>query len=182
MTATSPAASTSIQAIRRAVRDIPDFPKPGIVFKDITPILRDPRLFRAAVDLLADRHIASPPDAIVAIDARGFLFGAAIAYKLGVGLIPVRKRGKLPSDTVEKTYDLEYGTATIAIHTDSLVKGQRVVIVDDLLATGGTAQAAAHLVEKLGGQIIELQFLIDLGLPKGRDKLKSWKFYAPIVY
>ena len=131
---------------------------------------------------MADRHITSPPDAIVAIDARGFLFGAAVAYKLGVGLILVRKRGKLPSDTVEKTYDLEYGTATIAIHTDSLVKGQRVVIVDDLLATGGTAQAAAHLVEKLGGQIVELQFLIELGLLKGRDKLKPWKLYAPIVF
>lgn len=180
----NPAAATppTIEAIKGAIRDVLNFPKPGIVFKDITPVLRDPNLFRAAVDLFSKRLAAAPPDAIVAIDARGFIFGAAVAYQLGVGLIPVRKRGKLPGDTVEQTYNLEYGTATVAIHTDALVKGQRIVIVDDLLATGGTAQAAAHLVEKIGGRIVELQFLIELSLLQGREKLKPWKIFAPIVF
>ncbi len=169
-------------SIRRAIRDVPDFPKKGIIFKDITPVLGDPKLFRATVDIFAHRHAKSNLDAIVAIDARGFLFGAALAYELGLGIVPVRKTGKLPYSVIEHSYDLEYGSNTIAIHTDALEKGQRVLIVDDLLATGGTAQAAAHLVEKLGAKVAELDFVVELGFLKGREKLKGWSIFAPIVY
>lgn len=171
-----------LPALKRAIRDVPDFPKKGIVFKDITPILRDPKLFHAAVELFAERHVHKLLDAIVAIDARGFLFGAAVAYKLGLGIVPIRKKGKLPHETIEHSYDLEYGSNTVAIHTDALHPGQRVVLVDDLLATGGTAQAAAHLVEKLGAKVVEIDFLIELAFLKGREKLKPWRLYAPIVF
>ena len=182
MKSTTPIDSDSITPLKGAIRDVQDFPKKGILFKDITPILGDPRLFRAAVDIFACRHAKTKLDAIVAIDARGFLFGAALAYKLNLGIVPIRKRGKLPYSTIEHSYDLEYGSNTIAIHTDALRKDQRIVIIDDLLATGGTAQAAAHLVEKLGAKIVEMDFLVELSFLKGREKLKGREIFSPIVF
>ncbi len=168
--------------LRAAVRDIPDFPKPGILFKDITPILHDPRLFRGAVRLLAARLKSKPVTKIVAVESRGFLFGAALAYQLGLGLVPVRKKGKLPYQTIEHSYDLEYGSATLEIHADALTKKDRVVIIDDLLATGGTAAATAALVCRLGAKVVEVDFLIELAFLKGRRALKGLRVYAPIVF
>jgi adenine phosphoribosyltransferase len=136
--------------LKAAVRDVPDFPIKGILFKDITPILHDGRLFRIAVDSLADRHLGKKIDAVVGIDARGFIFAGAVAYKLGVGFVPVRKKGKLPYKTVVTSYTLEYGSETSEMHIDSLKPGDNVIIVDDLLATGGTTMAAATLVKQLG--------------------------------
>ena len=172
----------SIEDLTAAIRDIPDFPKPGIVFKDITPVLTDPKLFAQAVDLFADRHKDTGLDKIAIIEARGFVFGSALAYKMGVGMVPVRKQGKLPADTVAATYDLEYGTATIEVHRDSIAKGERVLLIDDLLATGGTAAAAAGLVEQLGGEVVEIDFLIELAFLNGREKLKGHEIFAPIVF
>ena len=171
-----------IETLRAAVRDIPDFPKPGILFKDITPVLHDPKLFRGAVALLAARLKDQRLTKIVAIESRGFLFGAALAHKLGLGLVPVRKKGKLPYRTLEHSYDLEYGSATLEIHADALTKKDRVVIIDDLLATGGTAAAAVALVRRLGARVVELDFLIELAFLKGRRPLKGLRVYAPLVY
>ena len=139
--------------IERAIRNIPDFPKPGIQFKDITPVLADARLFSGSIDLLTEKFQPGSVDAIVGIDARGFIFAAAAAMKLQAGFVPIRKKGKLPYQTHEQEYDLEYGTATVAIHVDALKPGSRVLLIDDLLATGGTAAAAAALVRRLGAQI-----------------------------
>jgi adenine phosphoribosyltransferase len=168
--------------LKAAVRDVPDFPIKGILFKDITPILHDGRLFRIAVDSFADRHQGKKIDAIVGIDARGFIFAGAVAYKLGVGFVPVRKKGKLPYKTVVTSYTLEYGSETSEMHIDSLKKGDNVVIVDDLLATGGTAMAAATLVKQLGANIAEIDFLIELSFLKGRERLKDYPLFAAIVY
>jgi adenine phosphoribosyltransferase len=168
--------------LKAAVRDVPDFPIKGILFKDITPILHDGRLFRIAVDSFADRHKNKKIDAIVGIDARGFIFAGAVAYKLGVGFVPVRKKGKLPYKTVVTSYTLEYGSETSEMHIDSLKKGDNVVIVDDLLATGGTAMAAATLVKQLGANIAEIDFLIELSFLKGRERLKDYPLFAAIVY
>src|SRR5215510_5689784 len=156
MTQTRPTAAE----IERAIRTIPDFPKPGIQFKDITPVLADARLFSGCIELLTDGLKPGMVDAVVGIDARGFIFAAAAALKLQAGFIPVRKKGKLPFNTHEQSYELEYGTNTIAIHTDALKPTSRVLLIDDLLATGGTAEAAAHLVEKVGAKILEAAFLI----------------------
>jgi adenine phosphoribosyltransferase len=171
-----------LSELRSAIRDVPDFPQPGILFKDITPVMADPRLFRGAVKLLAARVKARRATKIVAVEARGFLFGAALAHQLGLGLVPVRKKGKLPYKTIAQSYDLEYGSATLEMHADALTKKDRVVIVDDLLATGGTAAAAAQLVEKLGAKVVELDFLIELSFLKGRAKLKGRRIFAPIVF
>ena len=168
--------------LRNAIRDVPDFPQKGVVFKDITPVLRDPKLFNAAIDVLADRHLGSKLDAIVVIDARGFIFGSAMAYKLGCGIVPVRKAGKLPYKTIEEHYKLEYGEAAMEIHADALKKGDRVVLVDDLLATGGTAAAAAKLVRSLGAKLVEIDFLIELTFLKGRDRLKGYPVFAAIQF
>lgn len=168
--------------LKSAVRDIPGFPKPGIVFKDITPILQNGKLFRAAVDAIADRHLGKPIDAVVGIDARGFIFAAAVAYKLGVGFVPVRKKGKLPHRTIETSYSLEYGNETVQMHVDAFPRGARVLIVDDLLATGGTAAAASELVVKLGGQVVEIDFLIELAFLKGRDRLKAYPTHSVVVF
>lgn len=172
----------SLDRVRTAIRDIPDFPKPGILFKDITPVLHDAALFKDAVDAFAARHQGGRIQRVAAIESRGFLFGAAVAYRLGLGLVPIRKKGKLPYKTVEQTYDLEYGTATIEAHVDAFKPGERVLLIDDLLATGGTARAAADLIEKLGGAVEEIDFLIELAFLKGRDKLTKYKIFAPIVY
>jgi adenine phosphoribosyltransferase len=168
--------------IGNAIRNIPDFPKPGIQFKDITPVLADARLFSGSVDLLTDGFRPGAVDAVVGIDARGFIFAAAAAVKLQAGFVPIRKKGKLPYQTHEQQYDLEYGTATVAVHIDALKPGNRVLLIDDLLATGGTAAAAAALVERLGAEILEVSFLIELGFLGGRQKLKDYPVRSLVVY
>lgn len=160
-----------LQRLRDAVRDVPDFPKPGILFKDITPVLLDPALFRLAIDGFVEATWPLAADKIVGIDARGFLFGAPVAYALGIGFVPVRKKGKLPYRCEAAEYELEYGAAVVEMHTDALRPGERVVLIDDLLATGGTAAAAVRLVEKMGGTIVEAQFLIELTFLDGRRNL-----------
>jgi len=168
--------------IKSAIRDVPDFPAPGILFKDITPVLADPRLLRGAVDLLAGRHAGHRIDKVAVIESRGFIFGAGVALHLGAGLALVRKPGKLPHTTIQASYELEYGRATLQLHTDAIRPGERVLIVDDLLATGGTAAATAGLIEQLGGQIVEIEFLIELAFLHGRDKLKNYPVFAPLVF
>jgi adenine phosphoribosyltransferase len=168
--------------IERAIRNIPDFPKPGIQFKDITPVLADARLFSGSIDLLTTQFKPGQVDAVVGIDARGFIFAAAAAVKLQAGFVPVRKKGKLPYQTHEQQYDLEYGTATVAVHVDALKPGNRVLLIDDLLATGGTAAAAAALVKRLGANILEIAFLIELGFLGGRQKLAGYPVRSLVVY
>jgi adenine phosphoribosyltransferase len=168
--------------IQKAIRSIPDFPKAGISFKDITPLLADARLFAATIDLLTHNFQPGTVDSVVGIDARGFIFAAAAALKLHAGFVPVRKKGKLPYQTHEQDYALEYGTATVAMHVDALKPGSRVLLIDDLLATGGTAAAAAALVQKLGGQILEISFLIELSFLRGRQKLKQFPIRSLVVY
>jgi adenine phosphoribosyltransferase len=172
----------TIAQIEQAIRNIPDFPKPGIQFKDITPVLADARLFAASIDLLTADFQAGMVDAVVGIDARGFIFAAAAALKLQAGFIPVRKKGKLPFNTHEQSYELEYGTNTIAIHTDALKPTSRVLLIDDLLATGGTAEAAARLVEKVGAKILQINFVIELSFLKGRDRLKPFPVRSLVAY
>jgi adenine phosphoribosyltransferase len=157
--------------IKRFIRDIPDFPKPGILFKDITPLLGSGPAFRQSIDLLAERVREHRPAALVGIESRGFIFGAALAHALGVGLLPVRKPGKLPYKTKRVEYALEYGTDALEMHEDSVSHGLRVVIVDDLLATGGTAAATARLVEEQGGVVVGFAFVVELDFLKGRSKL-----------
>ena len=177
----SPAAVTA-QEIERAIRNVPDFPKPGIQFKDITPVLADARLFAGSIDLLTEKFQPGAVDAVVGIDARGFIFAAAAAKKLNAGFVPVRKKGKLPYQTIEQDYALEYGHATVAMHTDALKPGARVMLIDDLLATGGTSAAAVELVRKLGARILEISFLIELKFLNGRDKLKNYPVRSVVVY
>jgi adenine phosphoribosyltransferase len=174
--------SPTVQEIERAIRNVPDFPKPGIQFKDITPVLADPRLFSGSIDLLIDGFKPGQVDAVVGIDARGFIFAAAAALRLEAGFVPVRKKGKLPYNTHEQSYDLEYGSNTIAMHVDALKPGDRVLLVDDLLATGGTAAAAVALVEKLGAKILEVSFLIELKFLNGRDRLKGHSIRSLVTY
>src|SRR3954447_23154911 len=164
-------ASEIIEKLRAAVRNVPDFPKKGIVFKDITPVLNDPVLFRASIDLFLERCRDLQIDKVVGIDARGFLFGSAVAYELGVGFVPIRKRGKLPYKTEIAKYSLEYGEAEMEMHIDAMAPGEQVVLIDDLLATGGTSAAAAALIKKVGGHLTEAIFLIELGFLKGRERL-----------
>ena len=168
--------------IESAIRNIPDFPKPGIQFKDITPVLADPRLFSGSIELLTDGLKPGTVDAVVGIDARGFIFAAAAAVKLQAGFVPIRKKGKLPYRTHEQDYALEYGTATVAVHVDALKPGSRVLLIDDLLATGGTAAAAAALVQRLGARILEISFLIELGFLNGREKLKGYPIRSLVLY
>jgi adenine phosphoribosyltransferase len=168
--------------IERGIRNVPDFPKPGIQFKDITPVLADARLFSGCIDLLIEGFKPGQVDAVVGIDARGFIFASAAALRLQAGFVPVRKKGKLPYQTHEQEYDLEYGTSAIAMHIDALKPGSRVLLIDDLLATGGTAAAAASLVQKLGAQILEVSFLIELKFLNGRDRLKGQKVRSIVVY
>jgi adenine phosphoribosyltransferase len=165
-----------------AIRDIPDFPKPGILFKDITPILGNPDLFREAVEIFVARHQGKGLGKVAAIDARGFIFGGAIAQRLGVGFVPIRKKGKLPFQTYDESYDLEYGSNTISVHVDAFRPGEKVLILDDLLATGGTAAAAARLVQRAGGTVAEIDFLIELSFLKGRDKLAGHPVFAAMAF
>lgn len=168
--------------LEKAIRNIPDFPKPGIQFKDITPVLADAWLFSGSIDLLTERFRPGDVDAVVGIDARGFIFAAAAAVRLQAGLVPVRKQGKLPYRTHEQQYNLEYGTATVAVHVDALKPGSRVLLIDDLLATGGTAAAAAALVRRLEARILEISFLIELQFLGGRQKLQDYPVRSLIVY
>jgi adenine phosphoribosyltransferase len=168
--------------IESAIRNVPDFPKPGIQFKDITPVLADARLFAGSIELLTANFKPGSVDAVVGIDARGFIFAAAAATKLHAGFVPVRKRGKLPYQTIEQDYALEYGHATVAMHTDALKPGARVLLIDDLLATGGTSAAAVELMRKLGAQILETTFLIELKFLNGREKLNGLPVRSVVVY
>ncbi len=174
--------SATIQEITAAVRNVPDFPQPGIQFKDITPVLADARLFTACIDHLTSKFSPGSIDAVVGIDARGFIFAAAAAYKLRCGFVPVRKKGKLPHKTYEESYTLEYGSNTIAIHADAVKPGGRVLLIDDLLATGGTAGAAANLLKRIGVEILEVSFLIELSFLNGRERLKGLPVRSLIVY
>lgn len=173
---------TSPSDLKRLIRDVPDFPKKGILFKDITPILKEPEALQFAIEELADLLRPSAPDQIVGIESRGFIFSPILAYKLKAGFVPVRKRGKLPAETLQVSYDLEYGTSELEIHRDAIQKGVKVAVVDDLLATGGTAQAAIQLVEKLGGKVVAVAFLVELAFLKGRAKLAGYPVHALVQY
>lgn len=164
------------------IRDIPDFPQRGILFKDITPLLQDAAAFHAALDRLAAHYAGSGIEMVVGVESRGFIFGAALAYLLNCGFVPVRKFGKLPHQTVSVEYSLEYGTNVVEMHTDAIRPGQRVLIVDDLLATGGTTSAAMELVEKLGGHIAGIAFLVELTFLRGREQLGGHDVFALIKY
>ena len=174
--------SVTSAEIAASIRNVPDFPKPGIQFKDITPVLADARLFAGSIDLLTEGFKPGSVDAVVGIDARGFIFAAAAATKLQAGFVPVRKKGKLPFQTIEQDYALEYGAATVAMHVDALKPGARVLLIDDLLATGGTSAAATALVQKLGGKIVEAAFLIELKFLNGREKLTGFPVRSLIAY
>ncbi len=164
--------------IREVIRDIPDFPQPGIVFKDITPLLLDGEIFRDVVACLAERGRQLGVQKVAGIDARGFLFGPPVALELGVGFVPVRKKGKLPWQTLSRKYDLEYGSAEIEIHTDAFAPEEKVLLVDDLLATGGTAAAATALITETGAQVVEAQFIIELAFLSGRKALDSTPVFS----
>ena len=170
------------ERIKSKVRSIPDWPIKGVIFRDITTLLQDPATFKEICDLFCNRYANKKIDKIVGIDARGFLFGAVLAYKLGIGFIPVRKKGKLPYHTVSESYTLEYGEETIEIHEDAIARNDRVVIVDDLMATGGTIAASAALVEKLGGDLLECAFVIELPDLKGREKMGDRNCFAIIEF
>ena len=172
----------SLADLKKAIRDVPDFPKRGIIFKDITPLISDGKLFKEAIDLLAKPFTRSPPQKVVCIDARGFIFGAALALKFGAGVVPVRKAGKLPHKTKQASFDLEYGSATVEIHEDAICPGERVLIVDDLLATGGTLKAAIDLVKHSGGEIIGISVVIELDFLKGREKIKDLPIHSLIHF
>lgn len=169
-----------MSGLKAYIRDIPGFPKEGIVFKDITPLLGSGSEFREAVDTIAKAYKDKKIDVVVSVEARGFMLGSAVAYKLGAGVVPVRKKGKLPYKTHSCTYQLEYGTDTLEIHQDAFKKGARILIVDDLLATGGTTQAVIEMVEKMGANIAGIAFLIELTALKGREKLKGYPILSLI--
>jgi len=168
--------------LKSSIRNVPDFPKPGIGFKDITTLLIDGPAFREAVDLLAERFKNQEIKKVVGIESRGFVFGSVIAYKWGVGFVPVRKPGKLPAETISEEYDLEYGTDSLEIHRDAITPGEKVLIVDDLLATGGTAQATVNLINRLGGEIAGIAFLIELSFLNGRQKLRGYDVLSLMEY
>jgi adenine phosphoribosyltransferase len=174
--------SDDIARIRQAIRDIRDFPKPGIVFKDITPLLANGPLFAKTIDLIAERYNGQKIDTVLGIESRGFIIGAALAYRLGAGFSVVRKPGKLPYETHSASYALEYGVDTLEIHIDAISRDARVIIADDLIATGGTAAATAELVSKLGGIVVECAFVIELAFLKGREKLKPYGVYSVLEY
>lgn len=161
--------------LEKVIRSIPDFPKPGIIFKDITPVLENPQAFKYAVDWFCDTFKGTGSVKVCAAEARGFMFAAAIGYKLGWGIVPIRKPGKLPWKTISESYELEYGTAVLHIHEDAVKPGERVLVVDDLLGTGGTADAMVKLVKRLGGVVTALGFLVELDFLKGRDCLKEYR-------
>ncbi len=168
--------------IKSKVRSIPDWPIKGVIFRDITTLLLDPPAFKQICTIFYDRYVNEKIDKIVGIDARGFLFGSVLAYKLDIGMIPIRKNGKLPYNTISESYTLEYGEEVIEIHEDAIQKGERVVVIDDLMATGGTISAAANLVEKLGGDIFECSFVLELPDLNGREKLGNRKVFSIVEF
>ncbi|MDP2899016.1 MAG: adenine phosphoribosyltransferase [bacterium] len=170
------------EKLRRTIRDVPDFPKPGIIFKDITPVLKSPELFRKVIQAFCDRYREKGVTAIVAIESRGFIFGGALAERMGVPFVPVRKKSKLPYKTVSATYELEYGTDSVEMHADALGQGDRVVVLDDLVATGGTAQATARLCEQLGAEVVELAFVIELAFLHPRKKLSKYPVFSLVTF
>ncbi len=171
-----------IAELKAAVRNVPNFPKPGIQFKDITPVLGDARLFASLVRHLTSGFKRGDVDAVVGIDARGFIFGAAAAMELNTAFVPIRKKGKLPYETYEQSYDLEYGSSTIAVHTDAVKPGSRIILIDDLLATGGTAAAAVVLLKRLGAEVLDVVFFIELAFLNGREKLPGVPVRSLITY
>lgn len=172
----------NVRSLKKFIREIPDYPKKGILFYDITTLLQNPKAFQKAIDTLANRYVDRRIDSIVCIDSRGFIIGSALAYKLCKGLVLIRKKGKLPYRTLRASYSLEYGTDEIEVHEDAVKKGQNVIIVDDLLATGGTASAAIELVKKSGGRVKECAFIIELTELKGRDKLAPVPVFSLLKY
>jgi len=171
----------NVEKIKAVVRDIPDFPKPGIIYKDITPILQDGAIFSALIDYLAEPYRNNMPKYVAGIESRGFIFGAALAAEMGCGFIPIRKAGKLPYKTIRQSYSLEYGEATIEMHEDAAAAGDKIVLIDDLLATGGTAQAAVSLLQKLNVEIIGIEFIIELAFLNGRDVLSPYPVRSLII-
>jgi adenine phosphoribosyltransferase len=174
--------SATTERLRALIRDVPDFPKKGIVFKDITPLLADEVGFSSIIDIIVVHYGRGTVDKVVGIEARGFILASPVAYHFGAGFVPVRKADKLPWETESERYDLEYGTETLEIHKDAFRPGERVLIVDDVLATGGTAKATAALVEKLGGKVIGIACLIELSFLKGREKLDGYDFFSLLTY
>lgn len=168
--------------LKEKIRNIPDFPKKGVLFRDITTLLEDPNAFKYVIDVLTSRYKNKKIDAIVAVEARGYIFGAPLAYNLSTSFVIVRKAGKLPHDTYSMEYELEYGSNVLEIHKDAIKKEQRVLIIDDLIATGGSSKATAHLVEKVGGKVVELAFLIELTFLKGRQALDGYDVFSLIQY
>lgn len=171
-----------MEELKKYIRDIPDWPKPGVMFRDITPLLKNGPLFQQMIDLLAKRYQNKAINLIVSVEARGFILGGPLAYKLGAGIVPVRKPGKLPYRTVRITYELEYGTDALEIHEDAIKPGDRILIVDDILATGGTVAAVINLLKKLPGQIVEIVFLAELTYLHGREKIKDYPAFSLIQY
>ena len=171
-----------IEAIKQLIRDVPDFPEPGIVFKDITPVLADPIAFSTIIDLIVVHFGRGNVDKVVGIEARGFILAAPVAYHFGAGVVPIRKAGKLPWTTESEEYSLEYGTATLELHRDAVTAGERVLVVDDVLATGGTAKAAASLVERIGGTVCGIACLIELDFLKGREQVPGHELFTLIHY
>lgn len=171
-----------MEDLKNIIRDVPDFPKKGIIFKDITTLLSDAKSYQRMVDLIANRYVGSRIDKVVGVEARGFIIGAALAYKLGAGIVLVRKPGKLPAETFKKSYALEYGTDTLEIHKDSISKGERILIADDLLATGGTMAAVVDLVNVMSGELVECCFLAELEFLQGRGKLPKDKVFSLLKF
>jgi adenine phosphoribosyltransferase len=171
-----------IGQLEKSIRSIPDFPKPGILFRDITTLVKDSNAFKLAIDILFKKYKNNKIDKVVAVESRGFIFGAALAYKLGAGFVLVRKKGKLPAKTIQTSYSLEYGTDTLEIHKDAISPGEKILIIDDLLATGGTVSAVINLVKQLKGKIIGIAFLIELVDLHGKEKLKGYPFYSLIKF
>ena len=172
----------SADDLRAKIREVPDFPKPGILFYDITTLLKDREAFRESIDLLTQPYVDQKIDVVVGMESRGFIFSAPMAYQLGAGFVPVRKLGKLPAETASVEYALEYGTNTLEIHRDAITAGQRVLIVDDLLATGGTVSGTIDLVRRLGGEVVALAFLVELKFLKGRDRLRGYEVHSIVQY
>jgi adenine phosphoribosyltransferase len=171
-----------VDHLKALIRDVPDFPVEGILFRDVTPLLREPGALREVVAHLADRYRDAGIDVVAGIESRGFIFGAPLALELGVGFVPIRKLGKLPAEKIHREYALEYGTAALEMHVDGVRPGERVLLIDDLLATGGTAAASIHLIEALGGQVAAVAFLIELAFLNGRERLQGHDVYAMLEY
>ncbi len=173
---------SSADDLRKLIREVPDFPKPGILFYDITTLLKDPAAFKEVIDRMVEQVRGTAIDIVVGMESRGFIFSAPLAYQLGAGFVPVRKLGKLPAETIEVEYALEYGTATLEIHRDAIQPGQRVLIVDDLLATGGTVMGTIELVQRLGGEVAGLAFMVELSALHGRERLGDFSIFTLLTY